>query len=75
VSRWVWLPQFTAGVVSGDVWLGLAKSGALGLGLGLVLAGLSIKGGPATAIRIAGYTAILELDNRVVAIARSENRP
>jgi glutaminase len=35
-SRYVRLPQFRASLMSGDVWLGLVKSGALVLGLVLV---------------------------------------
>ena len=66
VSRWVRLPQFRAILVSGDVSLSLAKSGGVGPGL----ADLQVKGDLTMAIRIVDDTMTLEIDNRVVAMAR-----
>jgi len=39
VSCWVRLPQFRAALMSGDVWLGPAKSGGLGTWFGPGFAG------------------------------------
>src|SRR5258708_836110 len=56
--------------MSGDVWLGLAKSGGVGPWFGPGLPDLPVKGEPTMAIRITDDMMVLEIDNCVVAIAR-----